>query len=148
MLLCQEQIVGAVRNIPCFFGMDLEDEPFKKDQMQIVGHLSNSDFSPSFTRLFRTTLWLRYKGWSKFRFRSNEVLEYLDMMQTEGSTIKALKILREKEGDLKLIPKSVFDYVLIPFIRSPPFEPAGVIPGLTPIEMSIFASNTRRSKLV
>jgi hypothetical protein len=67
----------------------------------------------------------------------------------ESATILACRILREKAepGETNLLlnlPKDVFNYILVPFLKAPPFD-AIQLPGLSSFEISAFMSERLQS---
>lgn len=59
--------------------------------------------------------------------------------------MKTLEILHKKEdGYLRMIPKNVLEFCLIPFLKAPPYDVC-FVPGLSSYDVSLFADIKRKA---
>ena len=88
----------------------------------------------------RSLVWLRRHGCCRPLALPPILTQLLAAEWTLNAQMRALRILHRKQPDspLAMLPSDVFNHVLEPFIRSPPFDEGFFIPGLSSLEVKIF----------
>jgi hypothetical protein len=94
---------------------------------------------PRFWQLVRVLVWLRRKAFCRPLCTCLPLIEFLEQeVHTDNAIVKTVQLLRARPDDslLRRLPTDVFNYVLLPMLRWPPYEGHLIIPGLTSAEVS------------
>ncbi len=144
-LLSFPKVVAASRGVKCVMSGTNMSPLVARDvcTMLKTGAADDDDlpamFEPSFWQMLRLLVWLRRKGFCRPACNLDVLLAFLEAeVYTDNATARAVQLLRAKPDNslLRRLPADVFNFVLLPMLRWPPYEGDLHVPGLSSADLS------------